>query len=109
MYAYAPRSAAVSRLRVRRPVAPWRVAVRRLVMGAAVFTLTVIFMAQAVHGQAPAGYQSVTVRPGDTVWSIAAARYPGADTRAKVDEILKANHLGAPTVYPGEQLKVPAA
>ena len=109
MYAYASRPAAVSRLRIRRPIAAWRVAVRRLVMGAAVFAITVVFMAQAVHGQGPAGYEQVTVRPGDTVWSIAAARYPGDDTRARVDEILKANGLQQPTVFPGEQLKVPAA
>lgn len=109
MYAYAPRTATVSRLHVRRPVAPWRVAVRRLAMGAAVFVMTVVFMAQAVHGQGPSGYQSVTVRAGDTVWSIAAARYPGADTREKVDEILKANGLREPVLHPGEQLRVPAA
>lgn len=109
MYAYADRPLPATVLRARRPVAPWRIAVRRLVLGAVVFAMTVVFMAQAVHGQGPTGYEQVTVKPGDTVWSIASDRYPGADTREKVDEILRANGLREPTVFPGEHLRVPAA
>jgi nucleoid-associated protein YgaU len=50
----------------------------------------------------------VTVRAGDSVWTIAAQRYPGADTRDKVGEILAANGLHDPLVRPGQQLRVPA-
>lgn len=98
----------VLRLRRRRPVAPWRIAVRRLVMGGACFLMLAVALAQVAHGQQPTGYQVVTVRAGDTLWSIAAARYPSSDPRQKVDEILRANGLNGPAVYPGEQLRVPA-
>jgi LysM repeat protein len=78
-------------------------------MGGAAFLMFAVVLAQAVHGQQPVGYQQVTVRAGDTVWSIASARYPGADPREKVDEIMRINALHSPSVYPGEQLRVPGA
>lgn len=96
-------------LRVRRPVEPWRLLVRRVVMLAAALAILAVLMAQVVHGQAPSGYQTVTVRAGDTVWSIAAARYPSDDTRSRVDQILQANRMTGPTVFPGEHLRVPAS
>jgi LysM repeat protein len=78
-------------------------------MGLAVFVFTVFAMAQVVHGSAIGGYTTVTVEPGDSVWSIASARYPSADPRQKVQEILDANGLRSPEIYAGEQLKVPAS
>jgi LysM repeat protein len=68
-----------------------------------------VALATAVHGSAPAAYDTVTVRPGDTLWSIASQRYPDADPRQMVDEIAQDNHMSRPIVYPGERLKVPAA
>jgi LysM repeat protein len=65
--------------------------------------------ATVAWGSAPGGYQTVTVGVGDTIWSVAAERYPGADTREKVAEIERANGLSSPLIHPGEQLKVPAA
>lgn len=91
----------------RRP-APWKVALRRLLLGAAALLILLVVTAQAAHGQQTAGYQTVTVQAGDTLWSIAAARYPRDDTRERVDEILRVNGRHSPSVYPGEQLKVPA-
>ena len=76
-------------------------------MGVAVFVFTVFAMAQAVHGSSTGGYLTVTVQPGDTVWTIAATRYPGSDTRQKVQEILSANGLHDPGIYAGERLRVP--
>jgi nucleoid-associated protein YgaU len=104
MYARAIHS---SRLHRRRPTPAWKIAARRIAMGAAVFVILVFAMAQAVHGSATGGYMTVTVQPGDSVWSIASHRYPEADTREKVQEILDANRLGSPEIYAGEQLKVP--
>jgi LysM repeat protein len=65
-------------------------------------------LATAAHGFAPGGYETVTVGVGDTIWSIAAQRYPSDDTRARVDEIERANGLTSPVVYPGQELRVPA-
>jgi hypothetical protein len=92
-----------------RPVTTWKLYARRLSMGLAVFIFTVFAMAQAVHGSAVGGYMTLTVEPGDTIWSIASERYPSADPRQKVQEILDANGLRSPDIYAGEQLKVPAS
>ena len=44
-----------------------------------------------VSGSPQAAAESVTVRPGDTLWDIASSRYPGADARQKVYEIGRAS------------------
>ncbi len=46
------------------------------------------------------------VEPGDTLWSIAEARY-GGDPRQAVWEIQRKNGLGAATVVPGQMLLLP--
>jgi LysM domain len=92
----------------RRPPSPWPGRGRKLVLWFALTLLFVFGLATAAHGSAPAGYDTVTVGAGDTLWSIAAQRYPGDDTRSRVDQILRANGLSSPVVYPGEELRVPA-
>ena len=51
---------------------------------------------------------TVVVRPGDTLWTIAAQRYPGDDTRARVDDIERLNNLSSPVIEAGETLRLPA-
>ena len=97
------------RLRYPRPRPRWRGASRRLVIGAAAFGLLVFGFAHAVQGSPVAAYESVTVQPGDTLWAIAAERYPNADTREKVDEIERANGLGDSFIHPGQDLRVPTS
>jgi hypothetical protein len=46
------------------------------------------------------------VRPADTLWSIAASRYPG-DPRGGVWKLQERNHLPGTTIVPGERLVVP--
>jgi len=66
-------------------------------------------LALAAGSGAGAGeYASVVVAPGDTVWTIAAQRYPASDTRARVAAILRANHLSEARIQPGEALLVPS-
>jgi LysM repeat protein len=79
------------------------------VIGAVLVALFAFGLATAAQGFAPASYDTVTIGVGDTVWGVAAQRYPAADTREKVDEILRANGMSSPQVYPGEVLRVPAA
>jgi LysM repeat protein len=50
----------------------------------------------------------VVVQPGDTLWTIAAARYPADDTRMRVDEIEQLNNLSSPLISVGETLRLPA-
>ena len=90
-----------------RPEPLARAVIRRAVTWSAVLLIAVFGFSKVVQGGTAPGYSTVTVGQGETVWSIAADRYPHSDARAKVDEILKANGLRQPIVYPGEQLKVP--
>ncbi len=52
--------------------------------------------------------ETVVVQPGDTLWTIAAAHYPGDDTRARVDQIEQLNNLSSPVIEAGETLRLPA-
>jgi LysM repeat protein len=63
--------------------------------------------AKVAEGGAAGPYEALTVQSGDTLWSIAADRYPGADVRAKVFQIEQANHLNGPAIEAGEKLQVP--
>ena len=46
------------------------------------------------------------VRPGDTLWSIAAARY-GGDPRAGISKLQQRNDLAGTMIAPGERLVLP--
>lgn len=58
----------------------------------------------AVDRAEPIGRVSVTVSPGDTIWSIASDLAPGDDPRPVVDAIVEAN--GGATLVPGQRLDV---
>jgi len=59
---------------------------------------------------APAGtYSTVTVMPGESLWSIAQDVAPQADPRDVVDEIIRLNALGAGQLDAGQTLSIPAA
>lgn len=93
-----------------RQVARWRRSLRNLAIGAAVLGLLfLIFTAQVLGATAPRPPQVVVVQRGQTVWSIAEARFPNQDPRQTVDEIDRVNHLHGGQVYPGERLRLPAA
>ena len=53
------------------------------------------------------GLARVTVRPGESLWAVAEAADPAADTRVIVQEIIELNGLNGIVVNPGEQLLVP--
>ncbi len=50
---------------------------------------------------------TVTVQPGQSLWSIAGAVDPGRDARDVVADIVQLNNLSAGSVLPGQQLFVP--
>jgi LysM repeat protein len=53
-------------------------------------------------------YVTVTVQPGDTLWSIAAAHSRStSDLQESVDRISDANKLQDGTLQPGERLRIP--
>jgi hypothetical protein len=49
----------------------------------------------------------VTVRPGDTLWSIAVRADPGSDPRLVVQRITDLNALAGTGITPGQMLWVP--
>jgi Tfp pilus assembly protein FimV len=63
----------------------------------------------ATPGPALAGlaahHASYTVRPGDTLWSIASRIDPTGDPRPVVEQL--ASEVGGDNVYPGEQIALP--
>lgn len=60
----------------------------------------------ARSGGARGQEQRYVVRPADTLWSIAAARYPG-DPRAGVYELERRNGLRGAVIQPGQVLVLP--
>ena len=50
--------------------------------------------------------QTYVVRPGDTLWSIAAARY-GGDPREGIWKLQQRNDLAGTMISPGERLVLP--
>jgi len=66
--------------------------------------LLVGLAARSSHGAAPERHY--VVRPGDTLWSIAARNY-GGDVRQAVWNLEHRNHLATATIVPGEKLVLP--
>ena len=97
------------RARYRAPRVPRRKAAR-IKVGRVLIVLLILWVVfmKAAYGGARTGTDQVTVQPGQTVWSIAAERYPDDDTRAMVGEIVKLNSLGDTPVFAGEKIQVPA-
>jgi nucleoid-associated protein YgaU len=61
--------------------------------------------AAAGPGMVAAGATEYVVRPGDTLWSIAAALAPGRDERPVVDQLVR--ELGGTALYPGQVISLP--
>ncbi|MDT0158609.1 LysM peptidoglycan-binding domain-containing protein [Microbacterium sp. ARD32] len=57
---------------------------------------------------APVAFESVTVLPGDTLWSIAAEVAPGIDPREVIDDIMRLNNLGTGAIQAGAEIAIPA-
>lgn len=57
-------------------------------------------------GSAPA---SVVVRPGESVWGVAARVAPGADPRLVVTILTERNHLGHSAIHAGQRLTLSGA
>jgi nucleoid-associated protein YgaU len=105
--------AAIARARRPSTAVYWR---RRLaVVGLALGLVVVAAQAGDALGGAPLAAPErrpasstvveVTVRPGDSLWSIVERTFPGQDPRTRVDELMEARD-GAPLV-PGEVVGVP--
>ncbi len=53
-------------------------------------------------------YATVTVHPGDTLWSIASAHTnDNGSVQETIDRITEANHLRVSEIAPGQKLRIP--
>jgi len=80
---------------------------RRLWIAGALVTGTLLIGSHAVsagqaHPKAAVVYQ---VQAGDTLWTIASKLAPAKDPREIIDSIMKSNHLGSPTIIPGQTIR----
>ena len=57
--------------------------------------------------QAGGSFITVTVAPGDTVWSLANRLAGGGDVRSLVSEIISVNSLASVDVDTGQKLRIP--
>ena len=73
-----------------------------LIAGIAVLVWSAVARSSEAHG----ARQVVTVRPYDTLWSIAQRHYAG-DVRDAVWRIERANHLPGADVHAGQTLVLP--
>ncbi len=73
-----------------------------ILVGVALLVWTVAARSSQAHG----AKQVITVRPNDTLWSIAQRHY-GGDVRDAIWRIEKANHLPGADVAVGEKLVLP--
>ncbi|HVC78555.1 MAG TPA: LysM peptidoglycan-binding domain-containing protein [Candidatus Micrarchaeaceae archaeon] len=64
-------------------------------------------LSKVALGDTPTVVSAVVVQPGDTLWGIAAARYPGDDVRVRIDQIERLNRLQSPRINAGEVLQLP--
>jgi nucleoid-associated protein YgaU len=55
-----------------------------------------------------ASFNTVTVMPGDTLWSIASEVAPAADPREVIGEISRLNALPSGEIQIGQQISIPA-
>nr|WP_179722155.1 LysM peptidoglycan-binding domain-containing protein [Petropleomorpha daqingensis] len=53
------------------------------------------------------GVSTVTVEPGDTLWSVASSVAGDRDVREVVDEIQRLNHLAGADLQVGQTLQLP--
>lgn len=70
--------------------------------------LAMLGLARAALSGATATDSTIVVQPGDTLWTIASARYPSDDVRTRVDDIERVNGLHSPVIEVGETLRLPA-
>ena len=109
MSSYADVHHGYRRSRYHAPPVPRRKAAR-IKVGRIVVVVALLCAAftQVAYGGGRTGTEKVTVQPGQTVWSIAAERYPDDDTRARVSDIVRLNNLGDRPIHSGDELQVPA-
>jgi predicted Zn-dependent protease len=64
--------------------------------------------ATRLYAASPTQLSSVTVRQGDSLWTIASSyTRDGGNVQEMVDRIVATNHLASGAIVPGERLQIP--
>jgi LysM repeat protein len=64
--------------------------------------------ATQLHAAKPVTFTTVTVKSGDSLWTIASKRTSvDGDVQSMVDEIVAVNHLDGAALNPGQRLRIP--
>jgi hypothetical protein len=66
-------------------------------------------LASGEAGASSGSFDTVTVMPGESLWSIAQDIAPDSDPRDVIDEIVRLNALSSSAVDAGQSLAIPAA
>jgi nucleoid-associated protein YgaU len=74
-----------------------------ILAGLAILVWSAVARSSDAHGTR----HVVTVRQGDTLWTLAERRYRRGDLREAVWRIEHVNHLAGPDIYVGERLMLP--
>jgi predicted Zn-dependent protease len=62
----------------------------------------------SLYAATPAHYTAVEVKPGDSLWQLAAAHTSNSrNIEDTIDAIMAANHLPTATIVPGQRLRIP--
>lgn len=85
----------------------WERLALTVLVGATLVLVAIRLFAALTAG--PEASTDVTVKPGDTLWSIATDAAPDRDPRAVIDEIRRLNQVTGDVVRAGEVLRVPAS
>jgi LysM repeat protein len=77
-------------------------------LGGLCLAVTLPALSSTVHAAPPVAYTTVTVHPGDNLWTLAARKTaPTADVQTTVDQIIATNHLATATLTVGQKLRIP--
>jgi LysM repeat protein len=78
-------------------------------LGGLSLAVTLPALSSTVHAAPPVAYTTVTVHPGETLWTLAESKTsPNGDVQSTVDQIMGANHLRTAALTPGQHLRIPA-
>ena len=77
-------------------------------LGLSTLVLVPVLSSSSLYAAAPERSTTVTVRSGDTLWTLA-ERYTsaGGNVQDTIDEIAGMNHLRGAMIVPGQRLQIP--
>ena len=77
-------------------------------LGGLSLAVTLPALSSTVHAAPPVSYTTVTVHPGQTLWTLAESRTPATgDVQSTVDQIVATNHLTSADLRAGQKLRIP--